>query len=54
MTSVISGLIAFYIIAFIFTIPSVLKLLAGVFEIRLGDKLNAGKKAELSELLLNS
>ena len=39
--------------AFIFTIPSVLKLLAGVFGIRLGDKLNAKKKAELPKFLLN-
>ena len=45
---------AFCMIAFIFTIPSALKLLAGVFGIRLGDKLNAGEKAELFEFLLNS
>ena len=50
----ISKLIAFYIIAFIFIIPSALKLFAGIFRIRLGDKLNAGEKTELSELLLNS
>ena len=40
-------------IIFIFTIPSVLKLLAGVFGIRLGDKLNIREKAELFKLLLN-
>ena len=39
---------------FISTIPSALKLLAGVFGIRLGDKLNAGEKAELPKLPLNS
>ena len=49
----ISGLITFYIIAFISIIPFALKLLAGVFGIRLGDKLNIREKAELSELLLN-
>ena len=49
----ISGLIAFYIIAFISTILSALKLLAGVFGIRLGDKLNVGEKAEFPKLLLN-
>src|SRR5437764_13520870 len=53
LTSVISRLIAFCIMAFISTIPSALKLLAGIFGIKLGDKLNAGKKAELSKLLLN-
>ena len=39
--------------AFISIIPFALKLLAGIFGIRLGDKLNAGEKTELSELLLN-
>ena len=53
LTSIINGLIAFYIMAFIFTIPFALKLPAGIFGIRLRDKLNIGEKAELPKLLLN-
>ena len=49
----ISRLIAFYIMAFISTIPSVLKLLAGVFGIRLRDKFNVGEKAKFFKFLLN-
>ena len=40
-------------ITFISIIPSVLKLLAEIFGIRLGDKLNVGEKIELPKLLLN-
>ena len=52
MTSIISRLITFYIIAFISTIPSILKLLAGVFGIRLGNKLNTKKKLNMFSLVL--
>ena len=49
----ISGLITFYIIAFISIIPFALKLLAGVFGIRLGDKFNIKEKTKFPKLLLN-
>jgi len=49
----INKLIAFYIIAFIFIIPSALKLFAGVFEIRLENKFNIREKTKFPKFLLN-